>query len=203
MAAAGARRARRARGPEAAPQAAPFKMWFRNTGKGQRAEGRFDARVVLQRKGPDRPLVLVVRFKDSERHQVDLVRGDQAVTLLRAESGERLVVPLPAGADREVRLAIRTRGRWWAWLQEADTVPVLEDRLDSAGPFVFRHGDGPARIVMRHQGRGAFSLTLLSPGFEPGEQILSGMGTSAVQAELPASVHVQVRAVGPWRIERL
>ncbi len=184
----------------------PFKMWPQGTDKRQRAQGEFgNAETTLQRPSPDQPLLLVVRIRYEDRYNhVEIGPPDRRRTLLRSKRLRRVVVPLPASEEPEVHLALKTAsGGWWAWLQPVDTAPVLLDRLGAEGGFVFRYDGGPAQIRMRHTTPGAFSLTTLTPAFEQGEQLLSGRGDTAIEAELKGPTYVQVRAEGVWSIRLL
>lgn len=189
-------------GPKPAP---PFKMWPQGTDKPQRAQGDERAEVTLQRPSPDQPLLLVVRIQYEDRNNVvEMGPPGQRRTLLRSKRQRRVVVPLPASEEPEVHLAINAGfSPWWAWLQPADSAPVLRHQLGGEGGYVFRYDGGPARIWMRHTTPGSFSLAPLTPAFEKGEPLLSGRGDTAVEADLSGPTYVHVHAEGPWTIRLL
>ncbi|MEV5575481.1 hypothetical protein AB0L06_36045 [Spirillospora sp. NPDC052269] len=184
----------------------PFKMWPQNTGKARRAQGQYNGEVTLQRPSIDRPVLLVVRIRYEDRHNlVEMGPPDRRTTLLRSKRQRRVVVPLPASEEREVHLAIKAGfgNSWWAWLQPVDTAPVLRDQLGGEGGYVFRYDGGPTQIRMRHSTPGTFSLTVLTPAFEKGEPLLSGRGDTTIEAVLEGPAYVHVHAEGAWTIQVL
>jgi hypothetical protein len=58
---------------------------------------------------------------------------------------------------------------------------------------------GPARILMEHKDRGAYSLTELTPDFEQGREVLRGADQSMTEGELDGPVLLHVRAEGNWK----
>ncbi|KAB2341808.1 hypothetical protein [Actinomadura rudentiformis] len=178
----------------------PFTMWPKGLDKAQRAEGQRGAKVTLLRPYLNRPLLLVVRLQGHGKHRVDLVQEFGTRALLRDKGRTRLVVPLSPREVREVRVHIETSDRWWAWLLPADAVPLVSERFSGRGWFVFRYEGGPRRISIEHKGRGAYSLSTLTPALNQGEPILTGMGTTYTEGELPGPALVHLRAAGEWTV---
>ncbi|MFI0450631.1 hypothetical protein [Actinomadura sp. 6N118] len=178
----------------------PYTMWPKGLDKAQRAEGQRGAKVTLLRPYLNRPLLLVVRLQGHGKHRVDLVQEFGTRALLRDKGRTRLVVPLSPREVREVRVHIETSDRWWAWLLPVDAAPVVSERFSGRGWFVFRYEGEPRRISIEHKGRGAYSLSTLTPALNQGEPILTGMGTTYAEGDLPGPALVHLRAAGEWTV---
>ncbi|MFG1999452.1 hypothetical protein ACGFNU_09940 [Spirillospora sp. NPDC048911] len=179
----------------------PYTMWPKGLDKAQRAEGQRGAKATLLRPYLNRPLLLVVRLQGHGKHRVDLVQEFGTRALLRDKGRTRLVVPLSPREVREVRLHIETSDRWWAWLLPADAAPVISDeRCSGRGWFVFRYEGEPRRISIEHKGRGPYSLCTLTPALNQGEPILTGMGTTYAEGDLPGPALIHLRAGGEWTV---
>ncbi|WP_329521588.1 hypothetical protein [Spirillospora sp. NBC_01491] len=138
-----------------------------------------------------------------QRARVDLEGFGRPWLLFRGRGPDRVVMPLPADEAEHVQLLIESDCTWSAWLQAADTAPILQKRISSKGSFVFRHVGEPRQVSMQHNGRGAFSLTGLTLEFGQGERVLSGMGNSSAKGHLEGSTFVHVHADGDWTVTLL
>lgn len=147
-------------------------------------------------------LVLVVRFHHGSRSKVELFEDRWARLLHQSRSLDRsrVVEPLPMGKEQYVHVRVHCQGQWVAWIQPADTVPVVHDHVASRGSFVFQYVGGPARVQMTHTDQGDFSLTQLTPDFEQGPGVLSGTGISYAEGHLSGPTYLHVRAKDNWKI---
>ncbi|MFD0683098.1 hypothetical protein [Actinomadura fibrosa] len=187
--------------PHRAPAA--FKTCPPGIRKSQQAQGQGNKDLHLPYRKPRVPLVLVVRHHGGGRFRVLQTSGAGSRVLHRGSDRDRVVEPLPPDDDQYVRVSIRAIGRWAAWLQPADTVPVVQDQIASRGSFVFRHAGGPAHVRMTHKADGDYSLTELSEmgnGFEQGQVVLAGRDQSHAEGQLTGPGYLHVRAEGDWRI---
>ncbi|WP_433475208.1 hypothetical protein ACQPZP_42195 [Spirillospora sp. CA-142024] len=191
-------------GPNPAPHGAqkeppPFKVIPPGSSGKHRAQGRGNARVRLQRLKGDAPSVLVVRIRAYKKCQVDVFQDGWATTPLRSKGTARLVAPLPPATDTTLQLDIWCDGTWTAWLQPGDTVPIVNEQIASRGSFVCHYVGGPARILMEHKDRGAYTVTELTADFEQGREVLRGTDPSTAEGEVAGPALLHIRAEGHWK----
>jgi hypothetical protein len=203
----GARTSQRpSQGPEPSPQSShrgprAFKLCPPNVHESRRAEGQGDTDLKFPSHTPGVPAVLVVRSYGGSRTKVELFERGSARILhqRRNHHRSRVVEPIPVRKEQYVRVRVSS-SKWAAWIQPADTVPVVYDHVASRGSFIFHYAGGPAHIKMTHTDRGDFSLTELTPDFEQGSGVLSGKGDTYAEGHLSGPTYLHVRAAGTWKI---
>ncbi|MFP3989002.1 hypothetical protein U9R90_16195 [Streptomyces sp. E11-3] len=85
------------------------------------------------------------------------------------------------------------------WLQTLDDhVPVLESKLSSRGPYVFRYLGGPATVSVDQRNGGTFWLEELTDRFESAERLIAGKGTCNGKARLNGPTLIHVRSSADW-----
>ncbi|MEU2823140.1 hypothetical protein ABZ763_12905 [Streptomyces bacillaris] len=176
----------------------PYRIWPPGTPVAQCAEGRGEGKARLRRPKPGRPVLLVVRLDGPGR--VDLPGFPASRSVKAGSSLRRMIVPLPADGGEYIGVRIRTSAPWRAWLQPTQHIPVLESRLNSRGPYVFRYTGGPATLMVRQHGSGTLHLHELTEDFETGLPLFTGNGTCNGQARLPGPTLIRLRSNGNWHL---
>ncbi|MEV6437494.1 hypothetical protein [Streptomyces anulatus] len=176
----------------------PYRIWPPGTPVAQCAEGRGEGKARLRRPEPGRPVLLVVRLDGPGR--VDLPGFPASRSVTAGSSLRRMIVPLPADGSEYIGVRIRTSGPWRAWLHPPQHIPVLESRLNSRGPYVFRYTGGPATLMLRQHGSGTLRLHELTEAFETGLPLFTGNGTCDGQTRLTGPTLIRVRSSGNWHL---
>ncbi|MFD9406067.1 hypothetical protein ACFWBN_03450 [Streptomyces sp. NPDC059989] len=178
----------------------PYRTWPPGTPAGRRAEGSGSGEVELARPDAGRPVLLVVRLDDGGAAEL-LDHPGKRHLLRRGSSARRTVVPLPPNGAGTVRVRVEARGTWRMWLQVIDDhVPVLESKLSSRGPYVFRYLGGPATIRVGQRNGGTFWLEELTDGFDPGQRLVAGKGTCDGEGRLNGPALIHVRSGADWQV---
>ncbi|MFF2230836.1 hypothetical protein [Streptomyces anulatus] len=176
----------------------PYRIWPPGTPVAQCAEGQGEGKARLRRPEPGQPVLLVVRLDGPGR--VDLPGFPASRSVKAGSSLRRMIVPLPADGGEHIGVRIRTSGPWRAWLHPPQHIPVLESRLNSRGPYVFRYTGGPATLMLRQHGSGTLRLHELTEAFETGLPLFTGNGTCNGQARLTGPTLIRVRSSGNWHL---
>ncbi|MFJ3643056.1 hypothetical protein ACIPRD_25335 [Streptomyces sp. NPDC090108] len=178
----------------------PYKIWPPGTPTGQRAEATGYQMVELVRPDPEQPALLVVRMDAGGSAQL-LGHEGMRHLIKRGSNARRTILPLPANGFGTVRVKVAGHGPWRVWLQSLDEhVPVLESKLNSRGPYVFRYLGGPATIRATQNNGGTFWLEELTDDGEPGQRLIAGKGTCNGKGRLNGPALIRVQSSADWTV---
>lgn len=186
--------------PRQSTSGRPFRMWPPGTPAAQCAEGAGNRDTELVRPDADRPVILVVRLHTGGSAELMGPGGRQRL-VKRGSSVRRTVIPLPPNGSEFVHVRLETHRTWHVWLQPFDDlVPVLETKLNSNGPYVFRYLGGPSSIRVSQRGGGAFSLDEVTDEGEAGQRLITGQGTFDGESRLSGPGLIHVRSSALWHV---
>ncbi|MFD3658866.1 hypothetical protein [Streptomyces sp. NPDC058620] len=189
--------------PEQGTNWRPYRMWPPGTPAAQRAEGSGNLETELLRPDTEQPVILVIRLHAGG--SAELMGRPARRRLIKFGSGvRRMIVPLPPNGSESVQVRLETHRTWHMWLQPLDDlVPVLETKLNSNGPYLFRYLGGPATIRVSQRNGGAFWLDELTGGGETGQRLITGKGTFDGEARLRGPGFIHVRSSAIWHVTLL